>query len=180
MSRLLEKYNNEIIDNLKKEFGYKNPMEIPRIHKIVLNVGIGEAMKNSKLLDEVVENLTIISGQKPVVQKAKKSIASFKLRQGMKIGASVTLRKDKMWAFMDKLIAVALPRIRDFRGISHKAFDGRGNYTLGLREQLVFPEIDYDKVNKIHGMNITFVTSAKSDQECKVLLREFGMPFSDK
>jgi len=180
MSRLLEKYNNEIIDNLKKEFGYKNPMEIPRIHKIVLNVGIGEAMKNSKLLDEVVENLTIISGQKPVVQKAKKSIASFKLRQGMKIGASVTLRKEKMWDVMDKLIAVALPRIRDFRGVSHKAFDGRGNYTLGLREQLVFPEIDYDKVNKIHGMNITFVTSAKSDQECKVLLREFGMPFSDK
>ena len=177
MSRLLEKYNNEIIDNLKKEFGYKNPMEVPRIYKVVLNVGIGEAMKNSKLLDEVVENLTIISGQKPVVQKAKKSIASFKLRQGMKIGASVTLRKDKMWAFMDKLIAVALPRIRDFRGISHKAFDGRGNYTLGLREQLVFPEIDYDKVEKIHGMDIIICTSTKSDEEARKLLEEFGMPY---
>ncbi len=180
MSRLKERYDKDIKDALVKEFGYKNPMEIPKLHKIVLNVGLGEAIKNSKLLDEVVEELGVITGQRPVIQKARKSISNFKLREGMKIGTSVTLRKEKMWAFMDKLISIALPRIRDFRGISTKAFDGRGNYTLGLREQLVFPEINYDKVNKVHGMNITFVTSARTDQECKVLLREFGMPFSDK
>ncbi len=178
--RLYEKYKDEVKAKLSKEFGYKNPMEVPRVHKVVLNVGMGEAIKNPKLLDEVVEELNQIAGQRCVVTKAKKSIANFKLRSGMKIGASVTLRGPRMWIFLDKLFSLALPRIRDFRGVSNKSFDGRGNYTLGLREQLVFPEIDYDKVTKVHGMNITFVTSAKSDKECRTLLQELGMPFREK
>ena len=178
--RLYEKYRDEVKAKLSKEFGYKNPMEVPRVHKVVLNVGMGEAIKNPKLLDEVVEELNLISGQRCMVTKAKKSIANFKLREGMKIGASVTLRGPRMWIFLDKLFSLALPRIRDFRGVSNKSFDGRGNYTLGLREQLVFPEIDYDKVTKVHGMNITFVTSAKSDKECRTLLQELGMPFREK
>jgi large subunit ribosomal protein L5 len=177
---MLQKYNDEIKPALQKEFDYKNVMQIPAMHKIVVNVGLGEAIKNPKMMDEVVEELTVITGQRPVVQKARKSVASFKLRQGMKIGCSVTLRGKMMWAFMDKLITLALPRIRDFRGVSRKAFDGRGNYTLGLKEQLVFPEIDYDKVNKTHGMNITFVTSAQTDDECRSLLKQFGVPFREK
>lgn len=178
--RLYDRYKEEVKAKLAKEFGYENPMQIPRVHKVVLNVGMGEAIKNPKLLDEVVEELNLISGQRCMVTKAKKSIANFKLREGMKIGASVTLRGSRMWIFLDKLFSLALPRIRDFRGVSNKSFDGRGNYTLGLREQLVFPEIDYDKVTKVHGMNITFVTSAKSDKECRTLLSELGMPFREK
>lgn len=180
MMRLQEKYMNEVKPKMQKEFGYTNPMQVPAVHKIVLNVGMGEAIKNPKLLDEVVEELNVISGQRAMVTKAKKSIANFKLREGMKIGASVTLRGNRMWVFLEKFFVLTLPRIRDFRGVGDKSFDGRGNYTLGLREQLVFPEIDYDKVSKVHGMNITFVTSARNDKECKYLLQELGMPFRSK
>ena len=177
MARLKEKYNKEIAPQLAKEFGIKNPMAIPRIEKVIVNMGMGEAISNSKILDVAVEELKVITGQKPVITKAKKSIASFKLRQGMNIGTMVTLRGDRMYEFLDRLISVALPRVRDFRGISGKAFDGRGNYTLGIREQLIFPEIDFNKVDKTRGMNISIVTTAKNDEQSRALLKSLGMPF---
>jgi large subunit ribosomal protein L5 len=177
MARLKEKYKNEIAPAIAKEFDIKNPMAIPRIEKIVVNMGIGEAISNAKVLDTAVEELRSITGQKPVVTKAKKSIASFKLRQGMNIGTMVTLRGDRMYEFLDRLISVALPRVRDFRGISGKAFDGRGNYTLGVREQLIFPEIDFNKVEKTRGMNISIITTAKTDEQSRALLKAMGMPF---
>jgi large subunit ribosomal protein L5 len=162
---------------LMERFGYANVHQAPRLEKIVLNMGVGGATQDSKLLDSAISDLTIISGQKPAITRAKKSIASFKLRAGMPIGCKVTLRGDRMWEFFDRLLSTALPRIRDFRGVSGKSFDGRGNYSLGVNEQLIFPEIDYDKVDKIRGMDITFVTSAKTDEECRVLLEQFGFPF---
>ncbi len=177
MARLKDKYRNEIAPAIAKEFAIVNPMAIPKITKIVLNMGVGEAIANAKVLDTAVEELRVVTGQKPVVTKAKKSIASFKLREGMNIGAMVTLRGDRMYEFLDRLIAVALPRVRDFRGISPKAFDGRGNYTLGIREQLIFPEIDFNKVEKTRGMNISIITTAKNDEEARSLLKAFGMPF---
>ncbi len=177
MARLKEKYKNEIASAIAKEFDIKNPMAVPRIEKIVVNMGIGEAISNAKVLDTAVEELRSITGQKPVVTKAKKSIASFKLRQGMNIGTMVTLRGDRMYEFLDRLISVALPRVRDFRGISGKAFDGRGNYTLGVREQLIFPEIDFNKVDKTRGMNISIITTAKTDEQSHALLKALGMPF---
>ena len=178
MARLKEKYNKEIAPQIAKEFDIKNPMAIPRIEKIIVNMGMGEAISNSKILDVAVEELKVITGQKPVVTKAKKSIASFKLRQGMNIGTMVTLRGERMYEFLDRLISVALPRVRDFRGISAKAFDGRGNYTLGIREQLIFPEIDFNKVDKTRGMNISIVTTAKNDEQSRALLKALGMPFN--
>jgi large subunit ribosomal protein L5 len=177
MARLKEKYKSEIAPALAKEFDIKNPMAIPRIEKVVVNMGIGEAISNAKILDTAVEELRSITGQKPVVTKAKKSIASFKLRQGMNIGTMVTLRGERMYEFLDRLISVALPRVRDFRGISGKAFDGRGNYTLGVREQLIFPEIDFNKVDKTRGMNISIITTAKNDEQSRALLKAMGMPF---
>lgn len=177
MARLRDKYKNEIAPAIAKEFGIENPMAIPRIEKVVVNMGVGEAISNAKILDTAVEELRSITGQKPVVTKAKKSIASFKLRQGMNIGAMVTLRGERMYEFLDRLISVALPRVRDFRGISGKAFDGRGNYTLGIREQLIFPEIDFNKVDKTRGMNISIITSAKTDEQSRALLKALGMPF---
>ena len=177
MARLKDKYKNEIAPAIAKEFGIENPMAIPRIEKIVVNMGVGEAISNAKILDTAVEELRSITGQKPVVTKAKKSIASFKLRQGMNIGTMVTLRGERMYEFLDRLISVALPRVRDFRGISAKAFDGRGNYTLGIREQLIFPEIDFNKVDKTRGMNISIVTTAKNDEQARSLLKAMGMPF---
>jgi large subunit ribosomal protein L5 len=177
MARLKEKYKNDIAPALAKEFDIKNPMAIPRIEKVIVNMGMGEAVSNAKILDTAVEELRAITGQKPVVTKAKKSIASFKLRQGMNIGTMVTLRGDRMFEFLDRLISVALPRVRDFRGISGKAFDGRGNYTLGIREQLIFPEIDFNKVDKTRGMNISIVTTAKTDEQSRSLLKALGMPF---
>ena len=177
MARLKEKYNKEIAPQIAKEFDIKNPMAIPRIEKIIVNMGMGEAISNSKILDVAVEELKVITGQKPVITKAKKSIASFKLRQGMSIGTMVTLRGERMYEFLDRLISVALPRVRDFRGISGKAFDGRGNYTLGIREQLIFPEIDFNKVDKTRGMNISIVTTAKNDEQSRALLKALGMPF---
>ena len=177
MARLKEKYRNEIAPALAKEFDIKNPMAIPRIEKVIINMGLGEASANSKILDVATEELKAITGQKPVITKAKKSIAAFKLRQGMSIGTMVTLRGDRMFEFLDRLISVALPRVRDFRGISAKAFDGRGNYTLGVREQLIFPEIDFNKVDKTRGMNISIVTTAKSDDQARSLLKALGMPF---
>lgn len=176
-ARLKEKYRNDIAPALAKEFDIKNPMAIPRIEKVIINMGMGEAVSNAKILDTAVEELRAITGQKPVVTKAKKSIASFKLRQGMNIGTMVTLRGDRMFEFLDRLISVALPRVRDFRGISGKAFDGRGNYTLGIREQLIFPEIDFNKVDKTRGMNISIVTTAKTDEQSRALLKALGMPF---
>lgn len=176
-ARLKEKYTQEIAPALPKEFGYSNPMSIPKIQKIVLNMGLGDAISNNKVLDIAVNELTAISGQKPVVTKAKKSIAQFKLREGMSIGAMVTLRGDRMYEFLDRFINVTLPRVRDFRGISAKAFDGRGNYTVGLRDQLIFPEVDFGKVEKARGMNVCIVTSANTDEEARSLLRHFGMPF---
>jgi large subunit ribosomal protein L5 len=176
-SRLRERYKNEIAPALAKEFGIKNPMAVPRIEKVVINMGMGEAISNSKILDTAVDEIRAITGQKPVVTKAKKSIASFKLRQGMNIGAMVTLRGERMYEFLDRLISVALPRVRDFRGVSGKAFDGRGNYTLGIREQLIFPEIDFNKVDKTRGMNISIVTTANTDDEARSLLKAVGMPF---
>jgi len=175
--RMKEKYQKEVVPALKKEFGYKSPMQVPKVTKVVVNVGLGEAIQNPKLMDAAVKEVADITGQKPVVRKAKKSIASFKLREGMAIGCMVTLRQEKMWEFLDRLINVALPRIRDFKGVSGKAFDGRGNYTLGLKEQFIFPEIDYDKVEMVHGMDIAVVTTAKTDEEGKALLRHLGMPF---
>ena len=177
MARLKEKYNKEIAPQIAKEFDIKNPMAIPRLEKIIVNMGMGEAISNSKILDVAVEELRVITGQKPVITKAKKSIASFKLRQGMNIGTMVTLRGERMYEFLDRLISVALPRVRDFRGISAKAFDGRGNYTLGIREQLIFPEIDFNKVDKTRGMNISIVTTAKNDEQSRALLKALGMPF---
>ncbi len=177
MTRLQEKYKNVIAPAIAKEFGIENTMAIPKIEKVVVNMGMGEAISNSKILDTAVEELRSVTGQKPVVTKAKKSIAAFKLRQGMNIGTMVTLRGDRMYEFLDRLISVALPRVRDFRGISAKAFDGRGNYTLGIREQLIFPEIDFNKVDKTRGMNISIVTTAKTDEQARALLKALGMPF---
>jgi large subunit ribosomal protein L5 len=177
MARLRDKYKNEIAPALAKEFGIKNPMAIPKVEKIVVNMGLGEASSNPKILDVATEELKAITGQKPVITKAKKSIAAFKLREGMSIGTMVTLRGARMYEFLDRLISVALPRVRDFRGISPKAFDGRGNYTLGIREQLIFPEIDFNKVDKTRGMNISIVTTAKNDEEARALLKALGMPF---
>ena len=177
MSRLKERYEKEVAPALKKEFGYKNVMAMPKIEKIVVNMGLGEATQNAKIADTGADELARITGQKPVVTRAKKSIAQFKLRKGMPIGTMVTLRGERMWDFLDRLIAVALPRVRDFRGVSPRGFDGRGNYTLGLKDQLLFPEIDYMKVDKARGMNISVVTTAKSDEESRKLLQLLGMPF---
>ncbi len=177
MMRLEEKYRNEVVPALKKSLGLKNIMQVPRITKIVVNIGLGEALDNPKALDYAVQDLTTITGQKPIITKARKSIAAFKLREGRAIGVKVTLRGDRMWAFLDRLMNVALPRVRDFRGISPNAFDGRGNYTLGIREQLIFPEIDYDKIDKVRGMEVTIVTTARNDEEGRQLLSLLGMPF---
>ncbi len=177
MNRLKAKYNDEIIPSLREKFNYSNIMEIPKLEKIVVNMGVGDATTNSKLLDAAVADLEIITGQKPVITKSKKAIAGFKLREGQGIGCKVTLRGDNMYNFLDKLISITLPRVRDFRGISNKAFDGRGNYTLGLTEQLIFSEIEYDKVVKVRGMDIVFVTTAKTNDEAFALLQGFGMPF---
>jgi large subunit ribosomal protein L5 len=177
MARLREKYKKEIAPALAKEFDIKNPMAVPKIEKIIVNMGLGEASANAKILDVAVDELKVITGQKPVITKAKKSIAAFKLRQGMSIGTMVTLRGDRMYEFLDRLISIALPRVRDFRGISGKAFAGRGNYTLGIREQLIFPEIDFNKVDKTRGMNISIVTTAANDEQARSLLKSMGMPF---
>ncbi|MCK1997723.1 LSU ribosomal protein L5P [Paenisporosarcina quisquiliarum] len=177
MNRLKEKYLKEVSPALMSKFEYNSVMQVPKVDKIVINMGVGDAVSNTKALDAAVEELQIISGQKPVVTKAKKSIAGFRLREGMPIGAKVTLRGERMYDFLDKLIAISLPRVRDFRGVSKKAFDGRGNYTLGVKEQLIFPEIDYDKVSKVRGMDIVIVTTANSDEEARELLTQFGMPF---
>jgi len=179
VARLKEKYLKEIRPAMQSKFGYRNIMEIPRLEKIVVNMGIGEATQNPKALDGAVEDLMTITGQRPVVTKAKKSIAAFKLRKGNKIGCKVTLRGDRMYEFLDRLVNVALPRVRDFKGVSPNSFDGRGNYTLGLREQLIFPEIEYDKIDQVRGMDITVVTTAKTDEEAMELLRLFGMPFRE-
>ena len=177
MSRLMERYQNEVVKSLMEKFNYSSKMQAPKIEKIVLNIGVGDAVSNSKLLDEAVNELTLISGQKPVVTKAKKSIAGFKLREGAPIGCKVTLRGERMYEFLDKLVNISLPRVRDFRGVSNNSFDGRGNYTLGIKEQLIFPEINFDKVNKLRGMDIVFVTTAKTDEEGHELLAQLGMPF---
>jgi large subunit ribosomal protein L5 len=177
MSRLREQYEQVVKPNLMKEFGYKNPLQAPRLEKIVVNMGVGEAVQDSKRVDAAVQELSLITGQKPVVTRAKKSIATFKLRQGMPIGAKVTLRKERMYEFLDRLITIALPRVRDFRGVPANSFDGRGNYSLGLKEQIVFPEIDYDRVDQVRGMDVVIVTTAKTDDEARALLRGFDMPF---
>ncbi len=177
MTRLKEIYLRDVVPQLKSRFGYRNTMEIPHVDKITLNMGLGEAVQNVKILDAAVEELSVIAGQKAVITKARRSIAAFKLREGMPIGVMVTLRKDRMYEFLDKLVNVALPRVRDFRGISGKAFDGRGNYALGIREQIIFPEINFDKIDKIKGLNISIVTTARTDEEGKELLRLLGMPF---
>jgi large subunit ribosomal protein L5 len=177
MTRLQEKYKSEVIPALTQKFGYKNVMQVPRLEKIVINMGLGDCKDNAKALETAVNELATISGQKPLVTKAKKSIANFKVRAGMNVGAKVTLRQDRMYEFADKLISIVLPRMRDFRGVSAKAFDGRGNYALGVREQLIFPEIEYDKVDKIRGMEMIFVTTARTDEEAKELLAQLGMPF---
>lgn len=179
MPRLKEKYIKEIRPAMQKKFGYRNVMEIPKLEKIVVNMGVGEATQNPKALDGAVEDLMAITGQRPIVIKAKKSIAAFKLRKGTKIGCKVTLRGDRMYEFLDRLVNVALPRVRDFKGVSPHSFDGRGNYTLGIKEQLIFPEVDYDKIDQVRGMDITIVTTAKTDEEARELLRLFGMPFRD-
>jgi large subunit ribosomal protein L5 len=177
MSRLKEKYSKEVIAALTKEFGYKNVMAVPRIEKVVVNMGLGEATANAKLIDTGADELARITGQKPVTRRAKKSIAAFKVRKGMPIGTMVTLRGERMWEFLDRLMAIALPRVRDFKGVSPRGFDGRGNYTLGLRDQLLFPEIDYMKVDKARGMNVSVVTTARTDEEARKLLQFIGMPF---
>jgi len=177
MNRLKEKFNKEISPALMSKFNYKSVMEVPKLEKIVINMGVGDAVSNAKALDVAVEELATLSGQKPVITKAKKSIAGFRLREGMPIGAKVTLRGERMYEFFDKLVSVSLPRVRDFRGVSKKSFDGRGNYTMGVKEQLIFPEIDYDKVNKVRGMDIVIVTTANTDEEARELLTSFGMPF---
>ncbi|MDN5331562.1 MAG: large subunit ribosomal protein [Tepidanaerobacteraceae bacterium] len=178
MPRLREKYEKEVIPALMKKFNYKSVMQVPRLEKVVLNMGISDAKENPKAVESATRDLAMITGQKPVVTKAKKSIASFKIRKGMAIGAKVTLRGNRMYEFLDKLFNIALPRVRDFKGLSPDAFDGRGNYTLGIREQLIFPEIDYDKIDKIRGMDITIVTTAKTDEEARELLKGLGMPFA--
>ena len=178
-ARLREKFSKEIAPALAKELGVTNPMAVPRLHKVVVNMGVGEATQNSKMLDPLANDLGQIAGQKPVITKAKKSIAAFKVRAGMPIGAMVTLRGDRMYEFIDRLINIALPRVRDFRGVSTKSFDGRGNYTLGLRDQLIFPEIDYAKVDKLKGMNVTIVTTARDDNQARALLKHLGMPFRE-
>lgn len=178
MERLQEKYKNEVAPALTEKFGYKNAMQLPKVEKIIINMGVGEAVGNPKALDSAVGDLTIISGQKPVLTRAKKSLAAWKLREGMPIGCKVTLRGTRMYQFLDKFMNVVLPRVRDFRGVSAKAFDGRGNYSIGLKEQLIFPEIEYDKIDKLRGMNIVVVTTAKSDEEARELLRLMGMPFN--
>ena len=176
-SRLKEKYQKEVVPALQKEFDYNNPMQVPTVHKVVVNIGMGEAIQNAKAMDAAVSDLASITGQRPVITRAKRSVAAFKLSEGMQIGCMVTLRGDRMYYFLDKLINVALPRLRDFQGVSPEAFDGRGNYTLGLREQLVFPEIDYDKVDKVRGMEVSIVTTARTDEEGRRLLKLMGMPF---
>jgi len=180
MNRMRERYQKEVAPALFKTFSFKNVMQIPRVEKVVVNIGLGEAMDNPKALDAAVSDLTTITGQKPVTTKARKAIANFKLREGRLIGTKVTLRGERMWAFLDRLMNIALPRVRDFRGVSANAFDGRGNYTLGLKDQLVFPEIEYDKIDKLRGMEITIVTSAKTDEHARALLQMLGMPFSRK
>ena len=177
MARLKELYKERVVPAMRKRFGYTNPMQTPRITKIVLNMGVGEAALNRKLIDGAVEDMALIAGQRPVITRARKSVANFKLRQGMPIGCKVTLRRDRMWEFLDRLINIALPRVRDFHGVSSKGFDGRGNYSLGIKEQIIFPEIDYDKVDRIRGMDITICTSARTDEEGRELLRQFNMPF---
>ncbi len=177
-SRLKETYTNEIVDAMIKKFGYKNIMQVPKLEKVVVNMGVGEAKENVKILEAAMKDLEIITGQKPIQTKAKKSVANFKIREGMPIGCKVTLRGDKMYEFVDRLINLALPRVRDFRGVNPDAFDGRGNYSLGIKEQLIFPEIEYDKVDKVRGMDIIFVTTAKTDEEARELLRLFNMPFA--
>ena len=178
-ARLQEYYEKEVVPQLMKEMGYKNPMQVPRLVKIVINMGIGEATQNIKVLDAAVEELAIIAGQRPIIRRAKRSIAAFKLKAGMPIGCKVTLRRERMYDFLDKLIHFALPRVRDFKGLSAKSFDGRGNYSIGIREHIIFPEINYDKIDKIKGMNITFVTTAKTDEEGKALLKKLGLPLRD-
>jgi large subunit ribosomal protein L5 len=180
MNRMQEKYNNDIVPALRKAFDLTNIMQVPRITKVVVNIGMGEALDNPKALESAVSDLTTVTGQKPVMTKARKSIANFKLREGRLIGTKVTLRGDRMWAFLDRLLSTALPRVRDFRGVSPNAFDGRGNYTLGLRDQLIFPEIEYDKIDKMRGMEVTIVTTAKDDDQARALLQLLGMPFSKK
>lgn len=180
MNMMQEKYNQEVVPALRKAFDLKNIMQVPRIEKVVVNIGMGEAMDNPKALEAAVSDLTIITGQKPITTKARKSIANFKLREGRLIGTKVTLRGDRMWAFLDRLMNTALPRVRDFRGISGNAFDGRGNYTLGLRDQLIFPEIEYDKIDKLRGMEVTIVTTARNDDQARVMLQLLGMPFIKK
>jgi large subunit ribosomal protein L5 len=175
--RLLERYRDQVVPQLRERFAYQNPMQVPRLSKVTVNVGLGEALQNAKLLEGAVAELGQITGQKAVITKARKSIANFRLREGMSIGATVTLRRARMWEFVDRLVNVALPRVRDFRGLSERAFDGRGNYTLGIREQIIFPEIDYDKVERIQGMNVTIVTTAPTDDEGRALLAGLGMPF---
>ena len=180
MARLRDTYKDEIVPTMMERFSYRNIMEVPRLEKIVVNIGLGEALQNAKALDAATHDLTAIVGQKPVVTRARKSIANFKLREGRLIGTKVTLRGDRMWAFLDRLLSTALPRVRDFRGVSANAFDGRGNYTLGLRDQLIFPEIEYDKIDKLRGMEVTIVTTAKDDDQARVMLQLLGMPFSKK
>jgi len=177
VARLKDKYKQDVVPSMIKKFGYKNIMQVPKLEKVVVNMGLGEAIQNSKIIDAAVNDIMTITGQRPVVTKAKKSIAAFKLRAGMSVGAKVTLRGERMYEFVDKLINVALPRVRDFRGVSPKSFDGRGNYSLGIKEQLIFPEIEYDKIDKIRGMDIIFVTTARTDEEARELLRLMGMPF---
>ncbi len=176
--RLKKKYREDIIDAMRKEFGYKNIMQVPKLEKIVLNMGIGEAIENKKLLETAVEEMMLISGQRPVKLKAKKSVAAFKVREGMEIGCKVTLRGDRMYEFLDRFISIALPRVRDFRGVSKDSFDGRGNFAVGIKEQIMFPEIDYDKVEQIHGMDVVICTTAKTDEEARALIGYFGMPYS--
>ena len=178
MSRLKEQYQNEIIDAMNKKFGYKNIMEVPKLDKVVINMGVGEAKDNHKVLESAIADMEKITGQKAVICKAKKSVANFKIREGMPIGCKVTLRGEKMYEFVDRLINLALPRVRDFRGVNPNAFDGRGNYALGIKEQLIFPELEYDKVDKVRGMDIIFVTTAKTDEEARELLKQFNMPFT--
>ncbi|BCZ44111.1 50S ribosomal protein L5 [Clostridium gelidum] len=180
MTRLQEKYQKEVVPAMIEKFGYKNIMEVPKLEKIVINMGVGEAKENQKVLESAVNDLTLIAGQKPVLTRAKKSVANFKIRENMPLGCKVTLRKSQMFEFADKLVSIALPRVRDFRGVSSKAFDGRGNYSLGIKEQLIFPEIEYDKIDKVRGMDIIFVTSANTDEEARELLRFLGMPFAQK
>ena len=178
MSRLKEQYKNEIVDAMIKKFGYKNIMEVPKLDKVVINMGVGEAKENAKVLESAIADMEKIAGQKAVVTRAKNSVANFKIREGMPIGCKVTLRGEKMYEFVDRLINLALPRVRDFRGVNPNAFDGRGNYALGIKEQLIFPEIEYDKIDKVRGMDVIFVTTAKTDEEARELLRQFNMPFA--